>query len=67
MKEFLLLGLLTTKKIAIIETLKSIKYRTGSLALKWFMSDNAEQIFLAWTAVFRKIRPKGYYIYAHGM
>ena len=36
----------------LVELLKSIKERTGSLQPRWFMSDDANQYFNAWKGVF---------------
>ena len=41
-------------KLAIIEILRAIKEKTGPIAPKWMMSDDAEQFFSAWTTVFGK-------------
>ncbi len=40
--------------IVLIEFFKVIKQRVGSLSPSWFMSDDAEQFFTAWRAVFRQ-------------
>lgn len=38
--------------LILIEFLKAIKERTGCMTPKWFMSDDAQQFFTAWTTVF---------------
>ncbi len=38
--------------MVLIEFFKVIKQRVGSLSPSWFMSDDAEQFFTAWRAVF---------------
>ena len=38
--------------LTLIQFLKAIKERLGSLSPTWFMSDDAEQLFTAWRAVF---------------
>ena len=38
--------------LILVEFFKAVKERTGAISPQWFMSDDAEQFFTAWRAVF---------------
>ena len=49
----------------LMEFLKEVRRTSGYLAPKWFMSDDADQFFNAWSGVFENTAQRRYCV--HGM